>query len=421
VSTSSGANIPIDGLVLGLDFANKQSFSSNLYPTPTDLFSRITSGSRITGSRGFIQSPVGNSPLQMTQVTDGGGSRGYTSSYNSAVHNFAPALAGETWTVSFWAKSSVQRAGTGAVYIFGANSSGVAFVDGAWLNIFSLATALTTEWKRFSITSTFTNPDVRFIHMRMDVFQDALVGDVYWFDGLQVEKSPSPTTFNPNYFGTTSKNIINRSQELNEFNSQFISYRDSGVQITRSASTPKLGGRLAATMSGELTSQNFLYRNHSWEILFRIDDRFPGNYDVNEGFSLLCAYRGFHSGFIYGSTSVFYSLWNGSTNVLIGSISLGTSGTSIVQGQWAHLCATKNETGVKIYLNGNLVTNYTGTFAINAGVTNELGFGAAQSNTDLNFSYFSKMTLAQSKMYNRELTAQEVQKNFNALRGRYGI
>ena len=175
MSTHSGPNIVEDGLVLSIDPANQKSYSSNMFLHSTDYYSFSTSvTAKALSSRDTISSPVGNTPLKLTQVDIGAA---YTPTYNSPTWNIASAATGETWTVGFWVKSDfVSAANQSRLYVFGANSSGLAYVAPSYVNIFSLAYTVTTEWQRISLTVTFTNPDVSYIQFRLDTAYDAPIG-----------------------------------------------------------------------------------------------------------------------------------------------------------------------------------------------------------------------------------------------------
>jgi hypothetical protein len=87
---------------------------------------------------------------------------------------------------------------------------------------------------------------------------------------------------------------------------------------------------------------------------------------------------------------------------------------SISVNNWHHLVVTYNGTTLSLYRNGSLV----GTPATSTGnITNtskSLTLGVRGGN------YFGGR-ISNTKIYNRELTVSEIQQNFNALRGRFGI
>lgn len=90
------------------------------------------------------------------------------------------------------------------------------------------------------------------------------------------------------------------------------------------------------------------------------------------------------------------------------------TGVNVEYNTWYHIVATNDSTnsvsGAKIYLNGELKGSQEPAIALNGNVY----FGS-----DRTVSLFSNSTISIGKIYNRALTAAEVQQNFNAIRVRY--
>jgi hypothetical protein len=87
---------------------------------------------------------------------------------------------------------------------------------------------------------------------------------------------------------------------------------------------------------------------------------------------------------------------------------------------WTHLMVTYSESSgtARIYYNGTQIESWTAPAT--ASTNNPLCIGSAGTGTIAQNQYFNgKISVA--KVYNRELSAVEVQQNFNALRTRYGI
>ena len=95
-----------------------------------------------------------------------------------------------------------------------------------------------------------------------------------------------------------------------------------------------------------------------------------------------------------------------------------TAATHIVGGQWNHIVCTVGS-GVKtVYINGIQRYQQTGvTGTMPTGQTNQ--YVGKYGNAGNNYPFNGQIAI--SKVYNRVLTAQEVQQNFNALRSRYAI
>ena len=196
-AVNNGPQIIRNGLVLDLDASYMRSYSPNVYPNPTDLlgWTYMQAGASCTLSRDTtITRHYGSIPMKMT-IT---GNDPYTS-HNLGVYNLAPAASGQTWTVSVWAKASVPT--DGQIFIFGTDANGNIFVindysGGGTFNI-------TTSWQRFSLTYTFTKAATNFIQIRLDGTNSGGSGINIWWDGVQVERASSATTFNPYYLGNT--------------------------------------------------------------------------------------------------------------------------------------------------------------------------------------------------------------------------
>jgi len=94
---------------------------------------------------------------------------------------------------------------------------------------------------------------------------------------------------------------------------------------------------------------------------------------------------------------------------------------SILQNVWINLTATSGSNSandMKVYQNG-ILTSYT---VRSDGAPNTVDYSGSnlQIGARGSSSYF-KGNIAQVSMYNKVLSPQEIQQNFNALRGRFGI
>ncbi len=189
-TVNSGPQMVRNGLVLDLDASYLRSYSPNVHPNPIDIFTWSGTGNNNCTLSGdtTITRRYGSIPLKMIML----GTDPYTGTYNSSSWNLAPAANGQTWTLSFYAKASETV--TGNCYIFGANSSG------NYIEAFATSFTVTTSWQRFTLTSTFSNASTAFIQIRFGG-ASGQVNKIIWWDGVQVERGSSATTFNPYYFG----------------------------------------------------------------------------------------------------------------------------------------------------------------------------------------------------------------------------
>jgi hypothetical protein len=86
---------------------------------------------------------------------------------------------------------------------------------------------------------------------------------------------------------------------------------------------------------------------------------------------------------------------------------------STTTGVWYNVVGTYNGTTAKIYLNSSEVSSGNRTAGVNS-VNFRIGASARGAN-------YNNGNIAQVSIYNRALTEQEIQQNFNTTRSRFGI
>ena len=184
----------------------------------------------------------------------------------------------------------------------------------------------------------------------------------------------------------------------------------------------EIGGYAEHAGSGALAAATYLYNNHTTEIWAKINDRTATNYNGQETASALFVYRGNHSMFRYEASSLLYSIWNGSSNETFPPfLTLGTSGTDIIEGQWFQVVAVRSGNNLSSYINGNLKgTNVINTSNGVGSVTNTIRMGMA-SPTSEGYSWHANANVSTARMYNKALSQSEVLQNYNAQKGRYGL
>jgi len=397
MALSHSPSIATDGLVLCVDPANKKSYSQNEFQYSTDLFAfygpiSVNSG---TVSRDTISSPVGTTPMRMA-VT---GNDPHTGSYNILAANIAPAASGQRWLVSVYAKASQNT--TGEIVMFGATSAGTAFVGGGWLNIASSPLSITTEWQRFSAIIDFTNASVERIQVRFDGPESGGAGINIWWDGLQVERVPAgtttPTQFTSLYYGgSVYKDLSGNSRNATFANYPLYSSDGAGTILINS--------------TGPYVDLNI--NNYG------ITDAYTVSFWVKRiGGTGVFLYIGqsnttgmyFESYFDADLVTWFFGP-NSPQQIPWGNGTLSTT-------SWTHVTmtmvtSTKTQTR---YFNGVK----SGSSTILPNTVN----APSGSNTWRIKNNFQSWTgyIGNLMIYNRALTDAEVQQNFNALRGRYGI
>lgn len=119
---------------------------------------------------------------------------------------------------------------------------------------------------------------------------------------------------------------------------------------------------------------------------------------------------------------IFVNSYNTSNRAVLLEIGNGSSGFTVITNTgiispntWYQIgfTANKNNSTLKIYVNGVNLASGTSGINYNTNAQLYLGYMITQYPMQGNISNYS--------IYNRALTQQEVSQNFNALRGRYGI
>ena len=127
-----------------------------------------------------------------------------------------------------------------------------------------------------------------------------------------------------------------------------------------------------------------------------------------------------------GTVNSQYSLFQAGGNILWrmrigGSIQnlTTTTATYMNTSNWYQVVGTYTSGTRRLYINGVLVNfdTQTGTIETNSGGMSIGVYGGFNGSR----GYYYNGNLSSCKVYNRALTAEEIQQNFNATRGRYGI
>ena len=115
----------------------------------------------------------------------------------------------------------------------------------------------------------------------------------------------------------------------------------------------------------------------------------------------------------------FWSIWGRPTTNGSNTNMINTSAGSLGLNVWKNITLTRdiNTGSLVLYLNGVSSGSYSGNTAdyYELNTTRKYNIGGGRT------EYFSNSNISQVSIYNRALTAQEVQQNFNATRSRYGI
>jgi hypothetical protein len=287
--------------------------------------------------------------------------------------------------------------------MFGANSSGTTFVNGAYLNITSATYSVGTEWTRIEKSLTITNPDVAFLQIRLDGPETFVSGVEVWWDGIQVEKNSSATPFNSKFFGnSTVKNLQGGPlgqfldfPTLNVFNDNkcFSFVTNDGIVFPNDTNLDTQTPTVEAWIRPNNLDQNAFWFE-------------KGN--VNTQYSLFQDQVG------TGRIIWRHRIAGVNTNLILSNAPAYLSTTNFTQ-----VVGTYESGSRKLFVNGIKVAedSITGTIETNAGGSS-MGVHGGFSGTR---GYWYDGDIASVKVYNRVLTEEEVAKNFTAFRGKYGI
>ena len=128
-----------------------------------------------------------------------------------------------------------------------------------------------------------------------------------------------------------------------------------------------------------------------------------GRYEGGNGWVMSCNPLGNEHQFVWGGRE--------SASLFISTASTFTSDTNI----WYFLCGTKKGSTWSLYINGQLNSSTNAGNGTTVFLNKPLSIGRQFS------QYYWNGQIANSLVYNRALSANEVKQNFNATRGRYGI
>lgn len=395
-TVNNGPQIVRSGLVLDLDASYMRSYSPNVYPNPTDLLATQYMGNEIqscTVSRDTtITRQYGSIPMKMV-IT---GNDAYAGRYGYSAANLASALSGQTWTISVWAKATVAT--DGQLFIFGADTNGAVFVSPDY-NAGTIA--ITTSWQRFSFSYTFTNANTRYIQFRLDGTNTGGSGITIWWDGLQVERASSATTFNPYYIGNNIWRDVSGSNYNGSLNTGPLFSSANGGSIAFDGTTVgqevNIGSKTINFASGG-----------TFEMWTKIN-----NVNRNQGFFSMSPGTSYINFYSPGASNQKMR-WE-----VIGNVTLPynaiNSITSLQNNIWYHVVGNFDPSGgsTRIYINGSLDNSQSSYTNVPSSVTSQIIIGSYAGILDGN--------IAVAKIYNRVLSASEVSQNFQAAKTKFGL
>jgi hypothetical protein len=251
----------------------------------------------------------------------------------------------------------------------------------------------TGDWRRYTVTSIITGT-----YFDMFIFHGGTITGGYTIDlcGFQFELSSVPTTF---VAGTRSntQSIITLTNN-NTLTANSLTYASNNTFSFNGSSNYIYGGNSSAlNLTNNLTLEAWVYISS----FVNYGGICTWGSDAGEQYNL---------GTTSSNTIIFSTNWPGTWYI--------GSSTTLSTNTWYNVVATFTGGAWKIYING--VLNNSGTFAITVLPTvsgSWLNVGMNQPGGD----EFFNGQIPVAKIYNTALTATQVQQNFQALRGRYGI
>ena len=189
---------------------------------------------------------------------------------------------------------------------------------------------------------------------------------------------------------------------------------------------------LDITNDNSMKIENFIFANHTYEVWFNLSTLTPSLSDNTETVQALIAWPGYHNGILIGranpTSSVFLTtnyLWNSTLTVPF-SVSTDVTNT-LVPNTWYCVHDIINYTSgqSQAYLNGvNLFTTGsvpTSTMTSAQGSpANTISIGGTRLVNNYKW-LLQNGKIASVKLYNRVLSAAEVQQNYNAQKSRFGL
>ena len=314
--------------------------------------------------------------------------------YNTSSKNIAPAANGQSWIVSVYIKASVTT--TGEIFIFGAAADGNVF-DAVTGQISAGGVSIGTDWTRVSYAFTFTK-GISFIQVRLDGPNTGGTGQTLWWDGLQVERVPSgtttPTPFTSSYYGgSVYKDLVGSN------NGTLTNYPTYSADNNGSFLFNSTGPRIVLT-------QNAYGITDTYTVSFWVK-RIGGT-----GVFLYIGMSGSSGMYFENYTNTDLYTWFFGANSPQNTGNWGTNALSTTS--WVNITmvmVTSSRTQTR-YINGLLSGSTTLPNAITA--PSASGTWRIVDGTQTWTGYINDL-----KIYNRALTAAEIQQNYNATKSRY--
>jgi hypothetical protein len=413
MSVESGPDFINDGLMLYLDAANNKSWTANiknlisLNPTPTSA-----SGYLAGGGTGEITYNSANQAVLWTRWTyDFWGSYLYNNQvFSGNIDNT------KTHTASFeWYSESDP--GIGYTFQLVRPDSGAA---AAQADVLTNSVSIGNNWYRFSYTFTPSNNGATAyfrIILTFNSFQGAASErrkTYFMWRKLQLEQSAVRTDFVDGTQATSWKDISGNGRSLANSSLRDYAPFNGGCVWFRGDSASN-----GFTIPSSMIDMEALGQTRNFTVMFGVRKKYYGQSGNNTGNGVILngAGSGYGQGWRiieqnYGSPgAVFSDIY--SVSLSTGQVNEGITMSDTVANRPAIVAFSVSPTTIYGFLNGNSSSVATPTYipGFHLGQIGTTNFGVGAFAGDFYFMM----------IYNRALSAEEILKNYNALRGRYGI
>jgi hypothetical protein len=417
MACAAGPDISENGLVLTLDAGNSKGFDAyeNLLTYSEQFDNAIYGIGNGSISTNLITAPDGNTTADA--FIENTTSNAYHF-FNQSITKSASSI---TYTFSIFVKSKggrrvglrIESGGAGVISEFNVVAGTIA-VSAATYNIGFSSVSSTidiypNDWYRITLTATSNTSTSLFVQLYLvsnvtnsSVYTgDGTSGIYIW--GAQLETSSLASPYYP-----TTASAKNRGTTLTDLSGR----GNNGTLVNGPTYSSANGGSLVFDGVDDyvsFTSNPSLTNQMSAEVWVKLND--PQGVNA--------------SGLILGRENSYRMLYSSSAiDWICATTNNGwyTTGTAITAGSVTpfsstlHIVATYDGVNNKIYINGTLRT----TGSLISGDVLTSGTYYLMRTTAGNVDY-GQGNIYSHKIYNRALTAQEIQQNFIATKGRYGI
>jgi hypothetical protein len=357
VGVFAGPDVVDSGLVLSLDAANSKSYFGYWSPTLSN------------GANAFDGS------LSTVAGSLGGTFGPYTYTFTKP-----PSITSARMYVSLGASSGQVGSRTNVFLVNGidvtqkAKDANLYAPTAGWIDVTAESGS---NWNTFQFTGTSgsTNPSIAAIEVNGNILVGNYSGTT-WTD-LSGNSNTGTLTNGPTYSSANGGSIV--------FDGSNDNIQLAGTNFSLNTMTIS-----AWNYSSNFNQNGFMFEKTT-------------NGAVNTQYSL----------FYNSSNDIYYRTYGLSTL----DLAVNTTTAGVVNNQWNNVVATWDGTNKRIYVNGVL----RATSATLSGTVTQNTTGAAFIGIYGGGGYPFNGRISQTQIYNRALTAQEIQQNYNASKSRYGL